>query len=121
MRVRKFNSWSLFLVKIIGTTLSVASALAVGMEGPLVHIGAIVGASCSNLSGILNRNLTRPLSFLEQHHDDDDNNEENDSYFRLTSIKFFQRLWLWNSTDLAHFANDAERRDLISIGAACGL
>ena len=33
VRVKKFNSLSLFLVKIVGTILSVSSSLAIGMEG----------------------------------------------------------------------------------------
>ena len=33
------------IVKIIGTIFSVSSGLAVGPEGPLVHIGAIIGAA----------------------------------------------------------------------------
>ena len=101
VRVERFNSMKLFLVKVVGTILSVASSLTIGMEGPLIHIGAIVGASCSNLSGILSTILTSGNSLTSRH-------------------IVWRNLWLWNSSDLAHFANDAERRDLISIGASCG-
>ena len=38
-----FASFRLLAVKIVGTILSVSSFLAIGMEGPLIHIGAIVG------------------------------------------------------------------------------
>lgn len=31
------------VVKILGTSLGVAASLAIGKEGPLAHIGAIVG------------------------------------------------------------------------------
>jgi H+/Cl- antiporter ClcA len=31
------------IVKIIGTSLGVAACLAIGKEGPLAHIGAIIG------------------------------------------------------------------------------
>jgi len=31
------------IVKILGTSLGVAASLAIGKEGPLAHIGAIVG------------------------------------------------------------------------------
>lgn len=99
VRVKRFSSWNLFFVKIVGTILSVTSSLAVGKEGPLVHIGAIVGASCSKLSIILSHLLTTPLisSFVPP------------------------SLWLWTTSNLAYFANDSEKRDLITIGAACGL
>ena len=117
VRVRKFNSLPLLLVKIVGTILSVSSSLALGMEGPLVHIGAIVGACCSNLSGILTKVLTAniiPTRWTQK----SQSRQQNTSLLHLHP--WFRKLWLWNSSDLAHFANDGERRDLISIGAAVG-
>lgn len=107
VRVRRFSSFNLFFVKIVGTILSIASSLAVGKEGPLIHIGAIVGASCSKISIILSHLLAAPFSAGLISPSDNGNSQ-------LT------RLWLWTTSDLAYFANDAEKRDLVSIGAAVG-
>lgn len=95
VRVLRFSNSCLFLVKIVGTILSVSSGLAIGPEGPLVHIGAILGASCTKLSSTLSRVL--PVSCYANNH--------------LVSAAM---------TDLSHFAHDSERRDFVSIGAAAG-
>lgn len=100
VRVKRFSSLPLFFVKIIGTILSVSSGLAIGMEGPLIHIGAIIGASCTKMSGIICRLLAKARFGHKR--------------------PWAQRLWSWTTSDLSHFATDAERRDLISIGASCG-
>jgi chloride channel 7 len=107
VRVKRFSSFSLFFVKIVGTILSVASSLAVGKEGPLIHIGAIVGAGCSKLSIILSHLLATPFTsgFVSP--------SEN-------GMSFLTRLWLWTTSDLAYFVNDTEKRDLVTIGAAVG-
>lgn len=76
VRVKKFSSWSCFFVKIIATILSVSSGLGIGKiyninsflgskpssndfnalllgpEGPLVHLGAILGAGLTKTSHI---------------------------------------------------------------------
>jgi chloride channel 7 len=70
------------------------------MEGPLVCIGAIVGAGLGHVGSVLSWILTR--------------------FFGGYSSPFLTRLWIWSTSDLAYFANDAERRNLITIGAACG-
>jgi chloride channel 7 len=100
VRVKKFNSPSLLLVKMIGSVLSVASSLAVGMEGPLIFIGAIVGASLSHLGSLFTSLLIRCCSGYQS--------------------PTLTRLWMWFVSDLSYFANDVERRNLITIGAACG-
>lgn len=100
VRVRKFNSPSLFVVKMVGSVLSVASSLAVGMEGPLVFIGAIVGASMAHVGSLVSSLLIRCCSGYQS--------------------PFLTRLWIWSISDLSYFANDSERRDLITVGAACG-
>ncbi|KAL7454056.1 hypothetical protein ACHAWC_007011, partial [Mediolabrus comicus] len=91
--MQKLAHWPLFLVKIFGTILSVSSGLSLGQEGPLIHIGAIVGASCTKVGGVLSRVLI----------DSDNNNKQ-----------------VWTMKDLSHFATDAERRDLVCIGASVG-
>lgn len=93
VRVKRFSSVRLFCVKIVGTILSISSGLAIGPEGPTVHIGAIIGASCTKFSNVLLRVLPRSCSRLA---------------------------WAFVTTDLSHFSTDAERRDLVSIGAAAG-
>ena len=97
VRVKRFSSSRLFFVKIVGTILSVSSGLVVGPEGPLVHIGAILGASCTKIS-------TMVLSIFP-----------NQTLFRIN-----EGFWSFVSHDLSHFSTDAERRDLVSIGAAAG-
>jgi len=44
VNVRGFLTTNVILVKFIGTILSVSSGLIVGPEGPLVHLGSIVGS-----------------------------------------------------------------------------
>lgn len=112
VRVKKFSSWNLFAVKIVGTILSVSSSLAVGMEGPLIHIGAIVGASFSKLSTILSRLITT---------------NPNPNHKILVTIKQWllprplrQFLWNFATTNLSYFSIDSERRDFVSIGASVG-
>jgi len=95
-RVKRFTSARLLFVKIVATILSVSSGLTLGPEGPLVHIGAILGASCTKLSNFMLQILPR-------------------SYFLNRP-----RLWSFVTVDLSHFSVDRERRDLVSIGSACG-
>ena len=95
VRVKKFTSLRLLLVKIVGTILSISSGLVIGPEGPLVHVGAIMGASCTRLYDIL-------LKILPP------------------SVILDRRVWSFVVMDLSHFAKDSERRDLVSIGAAAG-
>jgi hypothetical protein len=93
VRVKRFTRTRLFVTKIVGTILAVSSGLVIGPEGPLVHIGAILGASCTKLYGLL---LRIPPQFLTE------------------------SIWSFVVTDLSHFSNDGERRDLVSVGAAAG-
>mmetsp|Transcript_15425 Transcript_15425/g.38302 ORF Transcript_15425/g.38302 Transcript_15425/m.38302 type:complete len:1060 (+) Transcript_15425:21-3200(+) len=103
VRVKKFNNRNLLLVKIIGSVLSVSSSLAVGMEGPLVLIGGIVGASLSNIGSFVSWLLTNNIFGCTQY-----------------DWPWLTRLWIWSTSDLSYFANDMERRNLVTIGAACG-
>eukprot|EP00522_Entomoneis_paludosa_P007011 CAMPEP_0172443238 /NCGR_PEP_ID=MMETSP1065-20121228/3532_1 /TAXON_ID=265537 /ORGANISM="Amphiprora paludosa, Strain CCMP125" /LENGTH=1034 /DNA_ID=CAMNT_0013193407 /DNA_START=12 /DNA_END=3116 /DNA_ORIENTATION=+ len=94
VRVQRFSSFRLFFVKVVGTILSVSSDLAIGPEGPLVQIGAIMGASCTKLSNFLC------------------------SWFPAKT--FSHGFWKFVTIDLSYFATDVERRILVSIGAAAG-
>lgn len=103
VRVKKFTSWRLLAVKVVGTILSVSSSLAVGMEGPLIHIGAIIGASFTKLASVMSRWLSTSRR---------DRGTPNSAWT--------QSLWNFTTTNLAHFSIDAERRDLVAIGASVG-
>jgi chloride channel 7 len=77
--------------KIIGTICVVSSGLILGPEGPLVHIGAIIGSS-----------MTRGRKNIK---------------FKMCGKKYHFRVKIpW----LMQFRNDIDRRDFISIGAASG-
>jgi chloride channel 7 len=77
--------------KIVGTICVVSSGLILGPEGPLVHIGAIIGSS-----------MTRGRKNIK---------------FKLCGKKYHFRVKIpW----LMQFRNDIDRRDFISIGAASG-
>ena len=103
---------TLFFVKIVGTILSVSSCLALGMEGPLIYIGAITGASCTKVSAALSRWLVTCQRYNSTCGGGGGGNSSGSS--RL------ERWLSWTTIELSHFATDAERRDLVSIGASCG-
>jgi len=105
VRVGKFSGFRLFVVKLLGTILGVASGLVVGPEGPIVHLGAILGASLTK---------TREL----------------EDWFCRKSSDAKSTVGVRNENSmmqqgdhrslLSFFRNDLERRHLISIGAAAG-
>ena len=98
VRVYRFSNMPLFIVKIVATVLSVSSGLVCGPEGPFIHIGAILGTSCTRFARILQASVQR-----------------------MTCIPGTKNcMWSWVNIDLAHFATDAERRDFVSVGAAAG-
>eukprot|EP00301_Raphidiophrys_heterophryoidea_P006033 c12470_g1_i2.p1 GENE.c12470_g1_i2~~c12470_g1_i2.p1 ORF type:complete len:765 (+),score=173.30 c12470_g1_i2:86-2380(+) len=87
----KFLSFRAFFVKLIGTVLSVSSGLMVGPEGPLVHLGALIGSA-----------LTRGVKNFR---------------FSLFGKQYTKTIML---PLLLPFRNDSDRRDFISIGVAAG-
>jgi chloride channel 7 len=92
LHVPKFLSFRTFASKFIGIIMSVSSGLVVGPEGPLVHLGAIVG------SAMTRGQKKWSISLF---------GAKKDIYFKLPSF-------------MMQFRNDMDRRDFISIGAACG-
>lgn len=102
----------LLMVKIVGTILSVSSGLTTGMEGPLIYIGAIVGAGCTKVSAFASKHLVK-----WQHCTESCCGGRRLSGARTSCT---QRWLAWTTTELSHFATDGERRDLVSIGASCG-
>jgi H+/Cl- antiporter ClcA len=100
VRAPNLGGVTLFLVKIFATVLSVSSGLVCGPEGPFIHIGAIIGTSSTQLVRFLQHVLRRLGG--------------------CCSASWREKLGSWIDRDLSHFSCDAERRDLVSIGAAAG-
>ncbi|GKY93401.1 hypothetical protein MPSEU_000307700 [Mayamaea pseudoterrestris] len=93
VRVKRFARARLFFSTIVATILSVSSGLVIGPEGPLISVGSCLGAGCTKLYSVL---LRLPRAYLPE-----------------SVLSFIV-------TDLSHFSNDGERRDLVSVGAAAG-
>lgn len=103
-----------FFVKVVGTILSVSSCLAIGMEGPLIYIGALMGAGCTKVSTAISRQVKKC-----QYCKEGCTYSTRDATGR--SAPSCTRRWLsWADNELSHFSTDAERRDFVSIGASCG-
>lgn len=79
-------------------------------KGPLIHIGAIMGASCTKLGGLLQNFLIR----WNSRHDNKIRG------YQFQKPNWSERVLSWTLQELSHFATDAERRDLVSIGASVG-
>lgn len=122
---QKFTRFPLFVVKVVGTILSVSSSLAVGQEGPLIHIGAIMGSGCTKIPGVTSMFLQKCQEFFGNRCSCPTTrcecccrNSPSSYYIRGPTV--VQRIITWATTELSYFATDAERRDLVSIGASCG-
>eukprot|EP01052_Picozoa_sp_SAG31_P005803 SAG31_NODE_260_length_18915_cov_3.432823_6_plen_959_part_00 len=92
-----------FAAKVWGTVLIVASGIAVGPEGPLVHAGAIIGSGLTR-RGRWRKNL---------------NSSEATPTDRAVTGNG-RRCWWWIRKWQGMFHNDLDRRDFISMGAAAG-
>ena len=112
--MQRIANWSMLVVKILGTILSVSCLLSVGQEGPLLHIGAIIGASCSKIGTLCYRLLVR-MQRLRKKREKQQHIGEN------TTIPWIENVLCRTRNELSSFATDAERRDLVSIGASVGL
>ncbi len=125
VRVKKFNNLGLLAVKMVGSILSVGSSMAVGMEGPLVMIGAIVGALLAHCGTTLSSIVLKIKALKDRLKYGIVNNSGSRLSVDIQSIDaqsepILNWLWVLATSDLAYFANDAERRKLITVGAACG-
>jgi chloride channel 7 len=125
VRVKKFNNPSLLLVKMVGSVLSVGSSMAVGMEGPLVMIGAYAGAALATCGTTLGLFVLKIKEFKSRWNYGSGKMRGNRLSDSIQSIDeesepILNWLWVWATSDLSYFANDAERRKLITVGAACG-
>lgn len=124
VRVKKFNNPSLLAVKMVGSILSVGSSMAVGMEGPLVMIGACAGAALAHCGTSLSWLVLKMKALKDRWKYGTDNKLGSGLSVGIQSIDAESEPilnWLWVlASDLSYFANDAERRKLITIGAACG-
>ena len=117
--IHSFFNARTFFVKILGTVLSVSSGLCIGPEGPLVHLGAMVGAGLTRTG-----KLGRKVRALRRRH------PKLAEALGMGSVAPPPRgqpplprrkVWLSSLIQyLSAFRNDGERRELISIGSACG-
>jgi hypothetical protein len=111
-RTPKFSYRMLLFVKIFGTILSVSSGLMVGPEGPLVHLGAIIGSLITRT-----RYLELQTAKLGSRY------PILNTLFGWEDPKIYKAqpsLWSKLMQALSNFRSDEARRDFISIGAASG-
>jgi len=131
VRVKKFNNSRLLVVKMIGSILSVGSSMAVGMEGPLVMIGACAGAALSHCGTTLSSLILKIKELKDQWKYGrkvlNGNVSKGASNMNISiqsidgkSEPILNWLWVLATSDLSYFANDAEKRKLVTVGAACG-
>jgi H+/Cl- antiporter ClcA len=114
VRVGNFDSLSLYGVKLICTIFSVSSGLVIGPEGPVVHMGSILGACVTRLGDLewLLLKFRGRYPNLARHCGCED---------VKASGSTRRQTWLSKGAFyLSHFRNDLERRNLISVGAAAG-
>ena len=111
IHVHNFSDLKLFLVKLIGTILAVSSGLVVGPEGPIVHLGAIIGASLTSTFGddIKLRECNQEISIQ--------NKTKKET---ICTMGWTRKIFSFIQFHLSNFRNDLEIRNLISIGAAAG-
>ena len=124
IRVKKFNNPGLLVVKMVGSVLSVGSSMAVGMEGPLVMIGAFAGAALAHCGTTLSWLVLKIKEWKDRwnYGSDSIHSRRLSSFDTIDgeSEPILNWLWVYATSELSYFANDAERRKLVTVGAACG-
>ena len=93
VRMKKVFSGEVLFVKFLGTALCYSTGLMIGPEGPLVHMGAILGSLLTG--GQSNFHIKLPFGLMDR---------------RIS----------WRCEPLMEFRSDKDRRDFITIGAAAG-
>ena len=93
VRMKKVFSGETLFVKFLGTAMCYSTGLMIGPEGPLVHMGAILGSLLTG--GQTNMRLKLPFGLLD-------------------------RNLACRCEAMMTFRSDRDRRDFITIGAAAG-
>ena len=108
------------VTKIVGCTLGVASGLAIGPEGPMVHIGACIASNITyvNTNG---RSLLRfcwPWGNCAGG-DEDSDDDDDDATSSAAAVDEGPRAPICATCEELH--EDSELREFISAGASAGL
>jgi chloride channel 7 len=108
------------LTKVIGASLAVASGLAIGPEGPMVHIGACIAsvityANCATVTW-LQYVWPWPCNTVEEGEENDDDPTHEGSTNGVAAPK--KGVWCATWEELHE---DSEHREFISAGASAGL
>ena len=108
VRMGNITKRRLLVIKLLSCGLAVGSGLPVGPEGPVIHIGAMVGAIIASLSMWTTNVATRPGSTLTF-----------PLTITLTLISLDDRLG--STLTFPRFRNSKDHRDMTAAGAAAGV
>lgn len=105
-------------VKMLGTGLSVASGITLGLEAPLVHVGACVASLCADAAGRAWELSYRTVERLSEWRSGKGGGGEQGQPLLAEESK---RRRLRRSNFIPILQSDAERRELAAAGVAAGL